>query len=93
MTDSERLAEYDRLLSEVMPPDFKDWWENSKDEWPLVAQMVIKQLREREEIAWKMLEQANERSKVLQAYFPSQIGRVPLDEIIRSTVGQTGDQQ
>ena len=28
-------------LSKVMPPDFKDWWENSKAEWPLVARWVI----------------------------------------------------
>ena len=55
MTDKERLDEYDRLLSEVMPHDFKDWWQNSKDEWPLVAQSVIKQLRVREELAWEML--------------------------------------
>ena len=32
---------------EVMPPDFKDWHENSRQEWPLIAAMTIESLRER----------------------------------------------
>ena len=28
-------------LSKVMPPDFKDWWENDKKEWPLIARLTI----------------------------------------------------
>lgn len=55
MTDSERLKLYDEMLSAVMPPDFKDWWENSKDEWPAVAAGVIESLREREDLAWERL--------------------------------------
>jgi hypothetical protein len=43
--DAERLAAYDRELSAVMPHDFKDWWENSRAEWPLVARMVIENHR------------------------------------------------
>ena len=35
------LAQWQAELSKVMPPDFKDWWENSKAEWPLVARLVI----------------------------------------------------
>jgi hypothetical protein len=38
-------------LSKVMPHDFKDWWKNSKDEWPLVARLVIEGRIEREEWA------------------------------------------
>jgi hypothetical protein len=45
MTNSQRLAEYDRLLGECMPPDFRDWWQNSPDEWPAVAAAVIRGLR------------------------------------------------
>lgn len=45
MTNSQRLAEYDRLLGECMPPDFKDWWQNSHNEWPAVAAAVIRGLR------------------------------------------------
>ena len=35
------LAAWEAELSKVMPPDFKDWWQNSKAEWPLVARLVI----------------------------------------------------
>lgn len=35
------LATWESELSKVMPPDFKDWWQNSKSEWPLVARLVI----------------------------------------------------
>ena len=52
----ERLDRYDQALSAVMPPDFKDWWENSKDEWPDVAAGVIENLRKREELAWEQLD-------------------------------------
>ena len=35
------LQAWQTEISKVMPPDFKDWWENSKAEWPLVARLVI----------------------------------------------------
>lgn len=60
MTDTERLKLYDDLLSAVMPPDFKDWWQNSKDEWPEIAAAVIVNLRQREELAWEHLERCHE---------------------------------
>ena len=44
-------------LSKAMPHDFKDWWQNSKQEWPVVARLVIENLREREQSAWEALEQ------------------------------------
>ena len=44
-----RLADYDTRLTEVMPEDFKDWHQNSKDEWPLIAAGTIKRLREEDE--------------------------------------------
>jgi hypothetical protein len=50
-----QLKSWESELSKVMPPDFKDWWENSKDEWPVVARMVIESLRDREKLAWGML--------------------------------------
>ena len=55
MTDLERLKAYDEELSKVMPPDFKDWWQNSKNEWPEIAAAVITNLREREDLAWQQL--------------------------------------
>jgi len=51
----QRLDLYEKELSAVMPSDFKDWWENSKDEWPSVAARVIESLRRREELAWEQL--------------------------------------
>lgn len=52
---AERLERYEQALSAVMPPDFKCWWQNSRDEWPDVAAGVIKDLRMREELAWQQL--------------------------------------
>lgn len=42
-----RLRRYDEELSKVMPSDFKDWHQNSKEEWPEIASWVIQNLRER----------------------------------------------
>lgn len=56
-----RLQRYDEELSSVMPKDYKDWWENSPEEWPLVAKSSIESLREREEIAWEHLAIANKK--------------------------------
>ena len=35
------LTAWETELSKVMPPDYKDWWQNDKREWPLVARLVI----------------------------------------------------
>ena len=69
MTDSiqkelDRLRRYDDELSSVMPDDYKDWWQGSKEEWPLIAKFSIESLRERKELAWQQVESAHE---VLQA--------------------------
>jgi len=52
---ADMLVAWETELSKVMPPDYKDWWQNSKTEWPIVARMVIENLREREKAAWDML--------------------------------------
>ena len=36
-------------IGQVMPKDFKDFWENSPEEWPLVTRLVIENLRKRSE--------------------------------------------
>lgn len=56
-----RLQRYDDELSSVMPKDYKDWWQGSKEEWPIVAKSSIESLREREEIAWEHLAIANKK--------------------------------
>lgn len=60
-SELERLQRYDNQLSSVMPVDYKDWWQNSKEEWPEVAKSSIESLREREEIAWEHLSIANKK--------------------------------
>ena len=59
-----RLADYDTRLSAVMPPDFKDWFQNAKQEWPDVAARVVTNLRERLDAADR---HANEEATRLQA--------------------------
>lgn len=44
-----QLHRLESELSKVMPPDFKDWWQNSKDEWPVVARLVLEARKESEE--------------------------------------------
>lgn len=53
-----RLQRYDDELSSVMPEDYKDWWQNSKEEWPLLAKLSIENHRASEELAWDQLEYA-----------------------------------
>jgi hypothetical protein len=50
MTDAERLKLYDEEISKEIPLDFKDWWQNSKDEWPLVTRLVLE--GRREQVEW-----------------------------------------
>ncbi|MFZ9770437.1 MAG: hypothetical protein ACO3DY_05880 [Candidatus Nanopelagicaceae bacterium] len=56
MTDLERLQAYDEELSKVMPKDYKDWWQNSKDEWPLVARLVIENLEKDREWCYETID-------------------------------------
>lgn len=42
--------QWEQALSAVMPPDFKDWWQNSPAEWPSIAAGVIATLRDRESL-------------------------------------------
>ena len=54
-SELERLRRYDKELSSVMPPDFKDWHQNSKEEWPEIAAWVIQNLRGQLEEAYKIV--------------------------------------
>lgn len=60
-SELDRLRRYDDEISSVMPKDYKDWWQGSKEEWPLIAKFSIESLREREEIAWEHLAIANKK--------------------------------
>ena len=54
---ADMLVAWETELSKVMPEDYKDWWQNSKEEWPMVARMSIESLRKREQLAWDMLDE------------------------------------
>lgn len=51
-----KLAKWESELSKVMPADFKDWWQNSPDEWPEVARMVTEGLQKQVEMTDKAAE-------------------------------------
>jgi len=53
---ADMLVAWETEISKVMPADYKDWWQNSRAEWPVVARMNIESLREREQLAWDMVE-------------------------------------
>ena len=73
MTDAERLKAYDDELSAEMPADLKDWWRNSRDEWPLVARLVLQNRRERLEECYAEIERLRltdeERQAIERASF------------------------
>ena len=54
---ADMLVAWETELSKVMPADYKDWWQNSKAEWPMVSRMTIESLRKREQLAWDMLDE------------------------------------
>jgi hypothetical protein len=68
-----RLATYEFELSKEMPKDYKDWWQNSKTEWPLVARLVLEVRRERmeraEEAEGKLLARAERAEARLRDLF------------------------
>lgn len=51
----QQLAAWETELGAVMFPDFKDWHQNAKSEWPVVARSVIESLRKSEAQAWEQL--------------------------------------
>lgn len=53
------LLTWETELSKVMPPDFKDWWQNSKKEWPEVARLVIEAHRKNEETFQSEIDRLN----------------------------------
>ncbi len=45
-SELERLQRYDDEISKEMPEDYKDWWQNSKEEWPLITRLTLEGRRE-----------------------------------------------
>ena len=66
MTDLERLKAYDEEISKEMPEDFKDWWENSPEEFPLVARLVLEGRRETIEWCYDVMDKQAQKIKELE---------------------------
>ena len=66
MTDLERLQAYDEELSKVMPKDYKDWWENSKNEWPLIARLMIEDLEKDREWCYETIDMMSKKIEELK---------------------------
>ncbi len=50
---AQTLRKWEDELSTEMPPEFKDWWQNDRAEWPMVATALIRSLKADNERAWK----------------------------------------
>ena len=61
------VDDWERELSAVMPADFKDWWQNSRREWPAVAAEVIKSLRRDRDAGWEVAARAQRREPLTDA--------------------------
>lgn len=59
----DRLRRYDEELTKVMNPDFKDWHQGSKEEYPELAAWVITNLREHLNWAYKEIDRLTEELK------------------------------
>lgn len=55
-----RLRRYDEELTKVMYPDFKDWHQGSKEEYPELAAWVITNLREHLDWAYETIDRLYE---------------------------------
>ena len=61
-----RLRRYDEEISKEMPKDYKDWWENSKEEYPEVARLVLEGRRENLEWCYNVIDKQTEKIKELE---------------------------
>ena len=66
MTDLERLQAYDEEISKEIPLDFKDFWENSKDEWPLVTRLVLEGRRKQVDWCNEVIDKQTQKIKELE---------------------------
>ena len=51
---NQKLIAWEDELSTEMPPEFKDWWQNDRAEWPSIATALIRSLKADNERAWDM---------------------------------------
>jgi hypothetical protein len=63
---STALSLWEHTISEVMPKDFKDWWENDKQEWPEVTKQVILNLNLHVDYLQKQIELVAEKAAMMR---------------------------
>lgn len=53
-TITQTLRKWEDALSAEMSPNFSDWWQNDRAEWPMLAAALIRSLKADKERAWDM---------------------------------------
>jgi hypothetical protein len=51
---TQALRKWEDELSAEMSPDFSDWWQNDRAEWPMLTTALIRSLKADKERAWDM---------------------------------------
>ena len=51
---NQKLIAWEDELSTEMLPEFKDWWQSDRAEWPMLAAALIRSLKADKERAWDM---------------------------------------
>lgn len=51
---TQTLRKWEDELSTEMSPDFSDWWQNDRAEWPMLTTALIRSLKADKERAWDM---------------------------------------
>ena len=83
-----RVDAYEKCLTAVMPPDYGDWHENSKEEWPEVAALTITSLRESEDFFREaFLITDDERTTAQTEIKQLRAGVRDLEEALRRCIG------
>jgi len=65
-SNSNRAKNYDDQFSKLMPEDFKDWWQNDKSEWPVVAARLLADSRNDASRVWEMQARTMEERDTLR---------------------------
>jgi hypothetical protein len=55
-------------LSKVMPKDFKDWFQNSPEELPIIARNMIEDIKKENEMLWSMIDNVNSALDISKYY-------------------------
>jgi len=55
-------------LSKVMPEDFKDWFQNSPEELPIIVRNMIEHLKKENEMLWSMINNVNSALDISKYY-------------------------